>query len=105
MQEGEIFESLGKFLEKHLPKKLHQPVFECNVCMTPWYGSVMYWIIYGHGWEDWLFTIFMAMGLQIVLNKLAPHKPKKNGANNGNTKGKSEEKRITEDSDRPDQDQ
>jgi hypothetical protein len=45
--------------------------------MTPWFGSVLYWIIYGFGWEDWLFTIFLAMGLQVVLNKLAPHKPKK----------------------------
>lgn len=76
MQPGEIFEVLGYILKNTFPKKFHPPLFECNVCMTPWFGSILYWIIYGHGWEDWLFTVFIAMGMQIVLNKLSPEKSK-----------------------------
>lgn len=79
MQEGEIFEGLGKWFEKHLPERIHPAVFACNVCMTPWYGSVLYWII---PWEkvgimsstliQWPIVIIVAMGLNIVINKWSP---------------------------------
>lgn len=75
MQPKEIFEQLGYFLKLILPKKLWPPVFECNVCMTPWYGSIVYWIL---PWERsfiwWLPVVIAAMGLQVVLNKLSSKK-------------------------------
>lgn len=74
MQPGEIFGRLGLWLGEHLPKQIHQPVFECNVCMTPWYGSIIYWLVYGNSVIDWLITVFSAMGMQIALNKLSPKK-------------------------------
>lgn len=74
MQPGEIFGKLGLRFSQNLPKQLHQPVFECNVCMTPWYGSVLYWLLYGYGVVDWLITVIAAMGLQVGLNKLSPKK-------------------------------
>lgn len=76
MQEGEIFEGLGKWFEKHLPEQVHPAVFACNVCLTPWYGSVLYWLI---PWEkagitnsfllEWPLVIVGAMGINIVINK------------------------------------
>jgi hypothetical protein len=42
--------------------------------MTPWYGSVLYWVLYDNGVKDWLITIIAAMGMQVVLNKLSPKK-------------------------------
>lgn len=74
MQPGEIFGKLGLWLGENLPKQIHPPVFECNVCMTPWYGSVLYWALYHHGVVDWLITVIAAMGMQVVLNKLSPKK-------------------------------
>lgn len=74
LQPGEIFGKLGLWLSQNIPKQLHQPVFECNVCMTPWYGSVLYWLLYGYGVVDWLITVIAAMGLQVGLNKLSPKK-------------------------------
>lgn len=74
MQPGEIFGRLGKWLSQNLPPKIHPPVFECNVCMTPWYGSVLYWLLYANGIIDWILTVISAMGMQVALNKLSPKK-------------------------------
>lgn len=79
MQEGEIFEGLGKWFEKHLPERIHPALFACNVCCAPWYGSVLYWLI---PWEkvgimsstliQWPIVIIVAMGINIVINKWSP---------------------------------
>lgn len=76
MQDGEIFEGLGKWFEKVLPESIHPAVFACNVCCTPWYGSVLYWVI---PWQKigiqqstligWPIVIIVAMGFNIVINK------------------------------------
>lgn len=72
MQEGEIFGKLGSWLEDHLPDKIHPPVFDCNVCMSPWYGSILYWVIpWEHKLWQWPVVIIGAMGFNIVLNKLS----------------------------------
>lgn len=81
MQEGEIFAKLGDFMYKHTPKKIHPALFECNVCMTPHYGTALYWLI---PWQQiglpeatligWPVTIIVAMGIQVVINKLSPDK-------------------------------
>ena len=70
MQEGEIFGGLGRWLERNTPTKIHPALFECNVCMTPWYGSVLYILIYGIN-IGWPVVVFGAMGLNIVIYKLS----------------------------------
>jgi hypothetical protein len=79
MSEGEIFEGLGKFFEKHLPKAIHPAVFGCNVCMTPWYGTLLYWLIPWQklgltvsNWLEWPVVIIGSMGINIVINKWSP---------------------------------
>lgn len=69
MQEGEIFGALGKWFENTLHYQIHQPVFECNVCMTPWYGSVIYVLIWGVNWQ-WPVVVIVAMGLNIIYNRI-----------------------------------
>jgi hypothetical protein len=81
MQEGEIFEKLGFWFSKNLPKKIHPAVFECNICMTIWYGSAIYWLF---PWErlgfgeprliEWPIVVIGAMALNIVINKWSPDK-------------------------------
>lgn len=69
MQEGEIFGKLGHWFWAHTHKKLHPPLYECNVCMTPWYGSVIYLLWHGVTWE-WPIVVITAMGLNILYNRI-----------------------------------
>jgi hypothetical protein len=78
MQEEQIFERLGKWFERALPEAIHKPVFACNVCMTPWYGTLLYWLIPWqklgltvNSWLEWPVVIIGAMGINIVINKWA----------------------------------
>jgi hypothetical protein len=73
-QEDEIFGFVSYYGEKYVPEKLQQPIFACNVCMTPWWGSLIYWALPWHGgWWVWLVTVIVAMGFNAALNKLTPN--------------------------------
>jgi hypothetical protein len=71
MLEGEIFAGLGRWFEKHLPPAIHPAVFECNVCMSFWYGHVIYAILWGLSWYSFV-VVICAMGFNIIINKWAP---------------------------------
>lgn len=79
MQQGEIFGFITVWGEKHIPEKLQQPLFSCNVCQSPYYGSIIYWVL---GWMDlwstslaeWPVIVIGAMGFNAMINKLAPDK-------------------------------
>jgi hypothetical protein len=78
MQPDEIFGKLGDWLEDHLPDRVHPAVFACNVCMAPYYGSVLYWLIpWQHVLWQWPVVIIGAMGVNVVINKWAPEKETK----------------------------
>jgi hypothetical protein len=74
-----------------LPKKLKKPLFECPICMTPWWGVAIYLIGHYAGLEEFgelsfrrlIFTVFAAAGINtlfLILNKiydtLATHEEK-----------------------------
>lgn len=73
MSEGEIFAGLGRWFENNTPSFMHQPLFDCNICMTPYYGSLLYIFIYGINWE-WPIVVICAMGVNVMINKLSPDK-------------------------------
>ena len=76
-QEGEIFGFVSYYGDR-LPDKLQQPLFACNVCMSPWWGSAIYWTLVGlKVWPDYgitvgLLTAMGAMGVNALINKLQP---------------------------------
>lgn len=72
MWEEAIFEFIRNWGEEYLPKKLQKPVFDCPVCMAPWYGTGIYWLVWGNGYVEWIVVIIAAMGLNAVLIKLMP---------------------------------
>ena len=72
MLEGEIFGKAGIWFNQHLPTKLHQPVYDCPVCMVMWYGTAIYWAVWHVSVLDWLLTVPAAMGLNAVITKLWP---------------------------------
>lgn len=70
MQPDEIFGKLGDWLEDHLPDAIHPAVFACPVCMTPHYGSALYWLIpWQHELWQWPVVVIGAMGVNVVINK------------------------------------
>lgn len=68
-QEGEIF----GFMQRYSDWKIAPALFDCNVCMTPWWGSLLYVIIYGINCK-WPVVVFSAMGINAAINKLSPDK-------------------------------
>lgn len=72
MWEGAIFEFVRTWGEKNLSEKLQKPIYDCPICMTPYYGTVFYILVYDFGFTDWLITVIAAMGLNAVLVKLFP---------------------------------
>lgn len=74
LQEGEIFGWLGDLLAKILPDKLHDPFFECVVCMAGIYGALIYWIIWHVSVKEWLVINLSAIGLNAIINQLTPDK-------------------------------
>ena len=39
---GMIFEKVGTFFENLLGEYWSKPVTGCNICMTPYYGTILY---------------------------------------------------------------
>ena len=72
MLEGEIFGKVGAWFSRTLPGWAHSPVYECPVCMAPYYGTLIYWLAFGYGVKDWLLTVIPAMGLNVVITRLWP---------------------------------
>lgn len=73
MLDGEIFGALGTFFYRHLPNAFHQPVYYCPICMVPWYGSAIYWIVWHHDVKDWIVSVITAMGINFILNSIRGH--------------------------------
>lgn len=72
MWEEAIFEFVRIWGDKHLPEKLQKPIYDCPICMSYWYGSALYWIIWGVSIKEYLIVVIAAMGLNAVLIKLMP---------------------------------
>lgn len=72
MLPGEIFGKLGEWFERNLPHQIHPALFECNACMSPWYGSIIYLAVWGTSWIEWLACAIGALGVNAIVNKLAP---------------------------------
>jgi hypothetical protein len=70
MWEDAIFDFVRTWGDKHLSEKPRKPIYDCPVCMTPWYGSLFYIVAYNGGLKEWLIVVIAAMGLNAVLIKL-----------------------------------
>lgn len=73
MLEGEIFAAWSNALYNILPGKIHPAIFECPICMVPWYGTVIYWLVWHHNINDWIVSIITAMGINFILNTIRRH--------------------------------
>lgn len=67
--DGMLLEKLRPKLEKALPEFLQKPLFACAVCMTPWWGSLAYIILFGFDGLTMLSTIIIAFTINLLLVK------------------------------------
>lgn len=68
---GMIFHGIADYAaRKKWPEKLEKPIFSCPICMTPYYGSVFYWVCLAGSWREWIVVIFVAMGINSLLVRL-----------------------------------
>jgi hypothetical protein len=70
MLPGEIFSKISDWLFNHIPERLRQPLFACPICMVPWYGSVIYWLLWGTSLTEWIVVMITAVGINFRLNLL-----------------------------------
>lgn len=85
---GHVFEEVDKFFKSILtpdgheePVKIYKPIIGCHMCMTPWHGLYLYFVLHFtniQGFEDIrfqtiLFTLLLAGGfaaLYMVIMKI-----------------------------------
>jgi hypothetical protein len=70
---GMVLGKLGKAMYG-LPTMLKKPLFHCVVCMTPWYGSLIYLLLYNWtSFVQYLATIIVAAGINAIIDKYINH--------------------------------
>lgn len=88
MLPGEIFDFIEKWYENMAERvaakghmklygfmcKLKEPLIACPVCMVPWHGTYIYWLIPwpriglpAHDWAAWFIIILAALGLNSII--------------------------------------
>jgi hypothetical protein len=70
--ENEIFEWLANIL-KRFPEKMHKPLLDCSVCMSPWYGTLIGIGLWGWHWHR-IVEAIAAGGVAAIVVRLWPEK-------------------------------
>lgn len=67
--EGHIFHRPANWLREKLPESLQKPLFDCPICMTPYYGTIMLLLQKGKHKElvKDILTVGAAAGLSSLL--------------------------------------
>lgn len=73
MLEGMIFGKVRVWFS-NLKEFYQKPLFDCPICLCPYYGTAIYWLLFGNNWKEWLIVIFIAAGINTVYVKLFPEK-------------------------------
>ena len=45
---------------------ISKPIYNCPICMTPWWGTLIYWLFFGLSIPDWLLTVGAASGISVI---------------------------------------
>jgi len=61
---GMIFEGIKKLIKPE--GHLYKPIYGCPICMTPYYGTIVYLIFFRLSVMDWLLTIGTAAGISVL---------------------------------------
>jgi hypothetical protein len=61
---GMIFEGIKKIIKPE--GHLYKPIYGCPICMTPYYGTIIYLIFFRISVTDWLLTVGTASGMSVI---------------------------------------
>lgn len=67
-----IFGFVSRWVGKRVHPNIQKPIYACTVCMSMWYGSTFYWIIWGNSWQEWLTITFCSMGANAIIVSFLP---------------------------------
>lgn len=70
MYEGMIF---GFVRELPIPSFAAKPIYDCIICMTPWWGSLILFAasaFYGFDFIYWWPTAVLASGINVILSPI-----------------------------------
>ena len=45
---------------------LYKPLYGCPICMTPWYGTLIYFLFFEPAVTSWLLTVGTASGFNVL---------------------------------------
>lgn len=62
--DGHIFSGIRKLIDEE--STISKPIYNCPICMTPWWGTAIYWIFFNISVTDWLLTVGAAAGLSVI---------------------------------------
>lgn len=70
---GMVFGFIPELIPELLPKQIRKPLYDCVVCMTPWYGTLIC-IIFNNQLHvdsllEFVLTIFIAAGINVLIDK------------------------------------
>jgi len=63
--EGMIFEKIKDYIKPE--GMLYKPLYGCPICMTPWWGTLLYLLFWDpYSLEGWFWTIGVASGFSVL---------------------------------------
>lgn len=71
MWNGMIFGFIREYGDQRLPEYIQKPLYDCPICGTPYYGTLIYLFKYGVT-ENMVWVILMAMGWNVLVVKFLP---------------------------------
>lgn len=63
---GHIFSGIKKIIKPQGKYGIYKAIYGCPVCMSPWYGTVIYFLFINKGVADYLLTIGAACGIAVI---------------------------------------
>ena len=63
---GMIFEKIKNIIKPE--GMLYKPIYGCPICMTPWWGSILYLFFFRNclSWTAWFWTVGAAAGFSVL---------------------------------------
>jgi len=61
---GMIFAGIKRIIKPE--GLLYKPIYGCPICMTPYYGTIIYLLFFRLSFVDWLLTIGTASGMSVL---------------------------------------
>lgn len=62
--DGMIFSKIKDYIKPE--GNLYKPIYGCPICMTPWWGTLIYVLFIHVSFVHWLFVIGAASGLSVI---------------------------------------